>query len=302
MSSGLLNLAKPSGVTSRRVVDGVARIVRPARCGHAGTLDPLAEGVLVVCVGAATRLIEYVQRLPKRYRGTFILGATSPTEDTDGAWTRLSDPPIPTLEALADAARQFLGPISQRPPAYSAKKVAGRRAYDLARSGREVELEPTIVEIHRLEVASYDYPQLALEVECGSGTYIRSLGRDLARALGTDAVMSALVRTAIGPFTLETAVPMDSLTAEIAAARMLPPVEAVRSLPRLELSADDARRLLLGQSLFRPDTSGASSVGEEFAAIGPGGQLVAIVARLEEGRIKPLKVMPRDEFLQEPPE
>ncbi len=152
--SGLLNINKPGGMTSRDAVDLVQRLARPAKVGHAGTLDPLATGVLVLCVGAATRLIEYVQRMPKRYTGTFLLGRHSPTEDCDGEVTMLVDPPIPTLGQVEAAVKQFVGRLMQRPPAYSALKVAGRRAYDLARRGEDVQLQPRPIEVHSLAVAA----------------------------------------------------------------------------------------------------------------------------------------------------
>src|SRR5262245_52183681 len=142
MLSGLLNLQKPPGVTSRRVVDQVDRLVRPAKAGHAGTLDPLASGVLVVGVGQGTKLIEYIQRLPKCYTGTFLLGRTSDTEDIDGQVRELDNPPQPTLEEIMGAAATLTGETLQRPPAFSALKVQGRRAYKLARAGEEVQLEP----------------------------------------------------------------------------------------------------------------------------------------------------------------
>ena len=232
-------------MTSRRAVDLVERLARPAKAGHAGTLDPLATGVLVVCVGAATRLIEYVQRMPKRYRATFLLGRQSPTEDIEGEVTELPDAPIPTLDEIAAAAGRFVGRIAQRPPAFSALKVAGRRAYKLARAGQPPQLAPRPVEIFAAEIKSYQYPELVMEVECGSGTYIRSLGRDLAESLGTAAVMSALVRTCH---------------------RRLPRGRSGRSPPtqRRQLDATGSSRRSAPSSSFpacnsRPSKSGASA-------------------------------------------
>ncbi len=227
---GLINANKPSGVTSRRIVDRVARLAGPAKVGHAGTLDPLASGVLVIGIGQATRLVEYVQRMPKTYRAEFLLGRTSTTEDVEGEITLLDDAPRPTLDELARAAGSLVGTIEQRPPAFSALKVEGRRAYALARAGQSVELAPRSVRIDRLEVTGYEYPTLSLEIECGSGTYVRSLGRDLAQRVGTGAVMSALVRTAIGPFEIASAVDVDTLTRETLAAAVLPAVLAVSAV------------------------------------------------------------------------
>jgi tRNA pseudouridine55 synthase len=282
--AGLLVVNKPRGMTSRRVVDIVQRLVRPAKAGHAGTLDPLAEGVVVVCVGTATRLIDYVQRLPKRYTGTFLLGRTSPTEDVEGEVTPLASATIPTAEALAAAARLFVGRIEQRPPAYSALKVGGRRAYDLARRGQAVELAPRPIDVHSLSIGRYEYPELVLEIECGRGTYVRSMGRDLARAVGTDAVMSALVRTAIGGFMLEGAVAPEQLSTGCLAERLLPPVAAVADLPAIRLSAEEARRLAHGLPIEGQGALAAS----ELAAIDEGGRLVGILVP-RDGVLRPSK-------------
>ncbi|MBU4397786.1 MAG: tRNA pseudouridine(55) synthase TruB, partial [Planctomycetes bacterium] len=224
---GILNLNKPAGISSRRAVDLVKRLVRPAKVGHAGTLDPLATGVLVVCVGAATRLTEYVQRMPKRYLGTFLLGRRSPTEDVEGDVTELSDAPVPTHAQIAAAAECFVGRIAQRPPSFSAIKVKGRRAYKLARGGQRVQLPARPVNVYRIEVKAYKYPELVLDVECGGGTYIRSLGRDLAESLGTAAVMSALTRTAVGNFRIEQSVDPNVLDCSNLTGWLQPPLAAV---------------------------------------------------------------------------
>jgi tRNA pseudouridine55 synthase len=272
--SGILNLDKPGGMTSRRAVDVVERLVRPAKVGHAGTLDPLATGVLVVCVGAATRLIEYVQRMPKSYIGTFLLGRTSPTEDVEGEVVELPNSPVPSVDELEKAAERLTGEVLQRPPAFSALKVGGRRAYKLARQGEQVELQPRPVQVRRISVRSYKYPELVLEVECGGGTYIRSLGRDLARSLGTEAVMSALVRTAIGGFRLSEACKPGDLNKEDIANRLLPMLRAVEYLPRVRLSAEEIVRVRNGQSIGREF---AGPQAAEVAAVDKEGNLIAIL-------------------------
>ena len=193
---GLLNIDKPAGVTSLVFLKQLRRLVRPQKVGPSGMLDPLATGVLVVCVGPATKLIEYVQRMPKRYVGEFLLGRRSATEDVEGEVELLSDPPIPTRDDIESILPNFLGKIQQRPPQHSAVKIAGQRAYTLARAGKQVEVRPRDVEIHSLRLLHFDYPSLKMEVACGSGTYIRSLGRDIAESLGTAAVMQNLQRTA----------------------------------------------------------------------------------------------------------
>jgi tRNA pseudouridine55 synthase len=292
---GLLILNKPTGITSRQAVDVVARLARPARVGHAGTLDPLASGVLVVAVGAATRWIEYVQRMPKHYVGTFFLGRQSPTEDVEGDVTELPHAPIPTREQIAAVACRLVGRIQQRPPAFSALKVAGQRAYQLARRGQQPQLAARPVEIHRIEIAGYDYPELVLRVACGSGTYIRSLGRDLAELLGTAAVMSGLVRMAIGAFRIEDAVAPNALRADDWQRRLLPPLRAVGYLPRIQLSADEVVRLRNGLSIAARAEGGgkwAEGTPPEIVAIGPTGELIGILSPSGEGKLRTLRNMP----------
>jgi tRNA pseudouridine55 synthase len=286
MPNGLLNLNKPSGPTSRQVVDVVQRLARPAKAGHAGTLDPLASGVLVVGVGAGTRLVDYVQRMPKRYRGTFLLGRRSPTEDIQGEVTLLEGGPLPAVEQIRAAAGALLGQIQQRPPAYSALKLAGRRAYELARQGHQVELAARPVTVYAIEVSRYEYPELVLEVECSRGTYVRSLGRDLARSLGTEAVMSALVRWGVGPFRLEDAADPGLLTCENLAGHLLPMLRAVETLPRVVLSADQIGRVRNGLAVAREPP--APEAGE-IAAVDARGRLVAILCPRGQGLLGPLR-------------
>ena len=295
---GLLNIHKPAGITSRDAVNRVQRVVRPDGVGHAGTLDPLATGVLVACIGPATRLIEYVQKMPKTYLGTFLLGQSSPTEDTEGEVTPLVNPPVPTLAQIEQAFPQFLGTIWQRPPIFSALKVNGKRAYDLARQGQTPELAPRQVEIHGLELVQYDYPQLQLRIHCGSGTYVRSLGRDLAAALGTAGVMSALVREAIGPFTLAQAVHFDELTDLSSVQNNLqPPLAALAGLPILELTPTEHTELSHGRRIVNrwPQMGlvGAphGSFAAEMAACYPLGTLAAIV-RPVENSLQPVRFFP----------
>ncbi len=278
---GLLNLNKPRGITSRQVVNMVQRLTRPAKAGHAGTLDPLASGVLVVCVGGATHLIEYVQRMRKRYVGTFLLGRQSPTEDIESEAVVLTDAKRPTLEEIQTAACGFVGRIEQRPPVFSALKIHGRPAYKLARQGKPVDLKPRPVEIFEIQVRSYQYPELVLEIECGSGTYIRSLGRDLAASLGTGAVMSALVRTAIGVFSIEDAYDPRDLTSDNWTTHLQPPLRAVGYLPTVQLSADEAMRIRNGQSV---ECGSECAVSDEFAALDPDGGLVGVLYPSEAGR------------------
>jgi tRNA pseudouridine55 synthase len=281
---GLLNLDKPPGVTSRDVVNVVQRLVRPLKVGHAGTLDPLATGVLVICLGTATRLIEHVQRRPKTYRGTFLLGRESDTEDIEGHVVELADPPRPTFEQLSAAAAKLTGSILQRPPAYSALKIAGRRAYELARKGKPVDLKPRPITVHRLEIKAYEYPELELEIECGSGTYVRSLGRDLAESLGTAAVMSTLTRTAIGSFRMEDAVEPSSLTAENLPGQLLPLLRAVEGLPHMRLTPQEVVRLGHGLTIDRrADVTEAA----EYAGLNDAGELCSILVPRGKNQLTP---------------
>jgi len=299
--SGILNINKPTGMTSRGAVDMVQRLVRPAKAGHAGTLDPLAGGVLVVCVGSATRLIEYVQRMPKSYVGTFLLGRQSTTEDIEGEVVELADPPVPVLEDILRAAKKLEGNILQRPPAFSALKINGRRAYQMARKGEEVKLQARPVSIHRIAVRSYEYPRLVLEVDCGSGTYIRSLGRDLAESLGTAAVMSELVRTAIGKFDLEESLDPGKLGKENISGHLMPMIRAVDNLPRLVLSAEEIKLVHRGQSIAKRIESAPEHWQSQWhpadsqwrpaetAGVDEGGNLVTILSSSDGELLRPAR-------------
>ncbi len=281
---GLLNINKPPGKTSRDAVNRVQRLVRPVKVGHAGTLDPLATGVLVVCLGPATRLIQYVQQLPKRYIGTFLLGRRSDSDDTEGEVVELENPAVPTVDEVLAALPQFTGTIQQRPPIFSAINVNGKRAYALARAGKQVELAARPVTIHDLRVVRYEYPELVLDIGCGSGTYIRSLGRDLAESLGTAAVMSKLERTAIGDFSVESAIDMSDLTEDSLAKHLLPAEAAVRHLPAVELTADEVHKIGNGLTIERPEHGFISDI----AAFDAAGHLIAIVAPRSPDQLRPI--------------
>jgi tRNA pseudouridine55 synthase len=284
---GLLNINKPRGVTSRDVVNHVQAIVRPERVGHAGTLDPLATGVLVVCLGAATRLVEHVQRQRKQYRAAFLLGRTSDTEDVTGNVAALTSPPVPAREEIAAVLPRFVGTIEQVPPAFSALKLAGRRAYDVARAGGTVELAPRRVEVHDIALRDYQYPSLCLDIVCGSGTYVRSLGRDIARALGTEAVMAELQRTAIGAFCVADACELADLRGDSLEAHLLPAARAVADLPAIVLDSGELRELSFG----RPVRDRWQVAGAELAALDAGGGLAAILAPGQPGWLRPLRTL-----------
>jgi tRNA pseudouridine55 synthase len=289
---GLLNLDKPGGMTSRAAVDRVVRLMPGSKVGHAGTLDPLATGVLVVCVGAATRLIEFVQRMPKTYRTVIRLGAQSDTLDADGRVTEAVDPRRPDEAEVRRVLARQVGTIEQRPPEFSALRVQGRRAYDLARAGRPVELAPRPVTIHRIDLIRYDWPRLELEILCGSGTYIRSIARDAGEALGCGGLVEVLVRTRIGPFRRDEAIDPDTLSAATIVDRIRPALDAVADLPRIALSAEQVAAILQGRALA-DDEVGARSVADgEVALVGPDGALSAIAEHVAAtGRIFPRRVL-----------
>jgi tRNA pseudouridine55 synthase len=283
MNAGLLNVNKPPGMSSRQAVDLVKRLVRPAKVGHAGTLDPIASGVLVVCIGKATRLIDFVQQMPKRYQATFLLGRTSPTDDIESEATQLERPTVPSRTQIEGACKQFLGTIEQRPPSFSAIKVAGRRAYELARRGKAVELAARPVTIYDIAVMEYDYPRLTLDVRCGSGTYIRSLGRDMAEFLGSGAVMSELVRLSIGPFAIDNAVDPRRFTQSELAASIQSPLSAVADLPAITLDEHEVEFLAHGRFLNRSDSRQQSL----FVGLDSKREMIAILKRRDDGALWP---------------
>jgi tRNA pseudouridine55 synthase len=283
---GLLVVDKPQGITSRDALDRAAKwFPRKTKIGHAGTLDPLATGVLVLAIGQATRLVEYVQAMPKVYQTRIRLGAASDTDDADGTITP-SPAAAPVEEAsVRIALDRFLGEVEQLPPAYSAARVAGQRAYDRARRGDGVALAPRRVRIDRIDVLSYVWPELALEIHCGKGTYIRSIARDVGIALGVGGYVAELRRLRIGVFTLDQAVPLDT-DAETALKRLLPMTMAISGLNTIRVSPDDVRRLRNGLSV--------SADGEgEVAVLDRDGQLVG-VGRVGAGVLRPDKVLQID--------
>lgn len=279
-TSGVIAVDKPAGVTSRRVVDVVARALGTRAVGHAGTLDPLARGVVVVCIGHATKLVPFVQELPKEYLASFLLGRSSPSDDLETPVECEPEPVVPSPAAVEEAAAAFRGDILQRPCDYSAVHVDGRRAYAVARRGRSPDLVPRPVRIGRLDITAYDWPRLDVAIECSSGTFVRAVGRDLAVALGTRGVMASLLRTAVGPFTLASALPLDTLTPESARAAVEPPLACVRHLPRVMLAAAELDRAARGGLLEIASLADAAAI----AAVDADGAVVGILARLPSGR------------------
>lgn len=210
--AGIFAVDKPLHMTSMRVVEIVRRRAGRARTGHAGTLDPLATGVLVLAIGRCTRMIETLMATAKRYETRIDLSAFTTTDDSEGERTPVAISTPPTEAAIAQALREhFTGTIMQRPPAYSAVKLGGRRAYDLARKGQAPEPAPRPVQVHSIAIAAYTWPTLDLVMHCGKGTYVRSLARELGQFLGTGGTCLAIRRTMVGQFSIARAVALDAL-------------------------------------------------------------------------------------------
>jgi tRNA pseudouridine55 synthase len=294
-SAGLLLLDKPPGPSSHDIVNRLRKLSGSRRIGHAGTLDPLASGLMLLCLGRATRLVEYLVGLPKTYETTVRLGQSTATYDAEGAvaWER----PFThlTLPTIAATLSQFRGTIWQQPPSYSAIKQGGQPLYKLARRGIAAETPARPVTIYTLDLLAWDAPFLRLRVGCSSGTYIRSLGHDLGEALGCGGHLAALRRTAVGPFTIAQAAPLDSLTPENLNDYTMVAETAVAHLPRLDLPTSDADRLLLGQRLARQTDhrTGAfvAATGAFVAAYDPDGQFIGVLLA-ESDYWQPHKMFP----------
>ncbi|MFK7777122.1 MAG: tRNA pseudouridine(55) synthase TruB [Gimesia sp.] len=276
--SGLLNIHKPAGITSRQVVNQIQKLVKPAKAGHAGTLDPLATGVLVVSIGSATRLIRFVQEQPKEYIGEFVFGKRSDTDDISGNITETADCPAITQEQLIACLPAFTGKIEQVPPQFSAVHIDGKRAYDRARRGETFEIQPRTVEIYELELLDFEFPLFQLRIVCGSGTYMRSLGRDLGEQLGIGALMTSLVRTRIGNYQLGSATKIDDdFSLESITRQLQAPATAVGHLPQYVCNERELQDLSQGRKLkCNPDGFPSQLQQTEIAVTTPEGTLVAI--------------------------
>lgn len=283
-TNGWIVLDKPLGVTSRAAVDWAARWFPPRTpLGHTGTLDPLATGVLVLGVGRATRLAEYVQQMDKVYESVFKLGATSVTDDSEGPIAPSENTSDPGRERIETALNCFLGVIDQTTPVYSAVKTAGKRAYVAARRGNTVEPKIKTVRIDAIEILDYEYPNLHVMVRCGKGTFIRSIARDLGQSLGCGSYVSELRRLAIGKFTLSDATPWDAESADL-----LPLDRGVSGLKWETISTADVRRFRCGQTIVAPDHYAA---GEDIACFDDTGRFVAVAKVLDNQRLQPTKVL-----------
>jgi len=261
--SGVLVVDKPIGLTSHDVVQIIRRGTGIRRAGHTGTLDPRASGVLVILIGPAVRLSEFVSASDKRYQATIRLGSSTDTYDEEGVVTEAATVDVEDIseEHFDEVLQRFVGEIEQVPPPYSAVKVQGRKAYDMAREGEEVDLEPRIIKVYSLEVLEWAPPEVVIDVYCSSGTYVRSLANDLGKALGTGAYLVGLRRTKSGRFTLRDAVPLrrlqEAFDAGIWYRYLIPAAEALADWPMVELDADQVELVRHGHRvLAQPEQKG----------------------------------------------
>jgi tRNA pseudouridine55 synthase len=281
----VLPVDKPAGRTSHDVVALARRALRTRRVGHTGTLDPFATGLLILCIGRATRIAEYLTGLPKTYEATLRLGATTETDDSTGPVLATSDGWRRCTPAQVEAALAAqTGRLRQRPPAYSAKKIEGERAYRLARRGDAPELPPVEVHVHALEVLAIELPEVRFRVTVSAGTYIRAIARDVGEALGVGGHLASLRRTSIGAFDVDRALPLDRIDDVVAVAgARITPLDALRHLPRFDLDAAQHAAILHGRAIPAPaDLRGR-------VVLAAAGELVA-VAEAADGVLRPRKV------------
>lgn len=267
-ADGLLLVDKPEGITSHAVVDRVRRVTSSRRIGHAGTLDPMATGLLVLLLGRATRLAPYLDAEPKVYRARIRFGVSTTTDDIEGDVVQRA--PAPEQVVVERAIGGLTGDLLQRPPAYSAKQVGGVRAYAAARRGAPLALEPVPVVVHEWRVLGRIGADLDVEITCSGGTYIRALARDLGEATGSAAHLAGLRRLRSGRFDVSAAVTMESL--ESGTFPVLSPSDAVAQLPREPVGDLDARRITHGQAI-------PARVGGDIAALCHDDELLAVAVR-----------------------
>lgn len=285
--NGWLVLDKPLGMTSTHAVSRLKRVYNAKKAGHAGTLDPLATGLLPVAFGEATKTVPFVQDGEKSYRFTVRWGEETSTDDTEGPVTQSSDL-RPSQEQILALLPRFIGEIMQVPPAFSAIKVDGERAYDIARDGEEVTLAARPITIHDLRLVSFEANEAVLEADCGKGTYVRAIARDLGRLLGCYGHVVSLRRTRVGPFTIEDATPLEALDDAATAGQALLPVEAgLTELPCVLVDRDGAARLRRGQGLL---LRGRDAPAEGVVAYAVCGGTPVAFGEVQRGELQPSRV------------
>jgi tRNA pseudouridine55 synthase len=286
---GVITINKPSGVTSHDVVESVRKILHEKRIGHTGTLDPLATGVLVLCVGRATRIAQYLEAGEKEYKAIMRLGVTTDTLDAEGQILETRSYTPPDRQKIIDVLKGFTGSIMQRPPAYSAVKVAGVPSYKLARVGKAELLKPRAVTIQSIELTAYEDPVASLSVRCSKGVYIRTLCAEIGEALGMGAHLIGLERTRSGRFSLDHAITLDSLRATMMAGnaeQVITPIDdALAAFPAIPISDAETVRVLHGNQISCP-SSFANITGDRVRLHSPSGRLLGI-ARIVAGVLKP---------------
>lgn len=286
--SGVLVVDKPVGLTSHDVVQIIRRGTGIRRAGHTGTLDPRASGVLVVLIGPAVRLSEFVSAEDKRYQATIRLGSSTDTYDAEGTPNGPEVPVDIEKEQFTELLTHFVGEIEQKPPAYSAIKVQGQRAYDMARRGEEVDLAPRIIHVHSLELLEWALPEAVVDVHCSSGTYVRSLAHDIGAELGVGGHLVGLRRTRSGRFTLRDAVSLRRLREAFEqgtwAQFLIPAAEALADWPAVELDEEALHKISNGIRI--PAEPGATGLAR---AVSQQGELVAVV-EVKDGEWQPRKV------------
>ena len=290
--SGVLLINKPPGITSHDAVARTRRIMGTRKVGHAGTLDPMATGLLILGVNSSTRLLTFVVGLDKEYLATVRLGQSTSTDDAEGETVAVGDPKdiaALTDSTIVEAIASLTGPIEQRPSSVSAIKVAGRRAYDRVRAGEEVQLESRPVTVSAFELLATtrgEFVDLDVRVECSTGTYVRALARDLGAKLGVGGHLTALRRTRVGPFSIANAGEID----ETLSTRLLPPAEVARRLfATINLTADQAKDITHGKRIDLP-----VQLSSPIAAIAPDDRLVGVI-EVVDGRARVITNFPPDE-------
>ena len=292
MIAGVLAVDKPAGPTSHDVVDRARRSLGTRRVGHFGTLDPFASGLLVLGIGPATRLAPFCLDHPKTYRATVRLGERSDTDDSEGTIETATVVSPPDRAAVKRACAAWVGTMEQVPPAFSAKHVAGRRAYALARAGETVLLAAATVRIDAIEIERYEWPELEIVVRCGPGTYLRALARDLGEELGTGGHCAALRRLRSGPFRVEDAMAWPALAdAESTRAALAPAWRAVADRPEVRVDAEGQRAFAAGREIAAP--AGGAALPGWVRVHGPGGFLGMGEAVEVDGamRVRPRRVL-----------
>jgi tRNA pseudouridine55 synthase len=285
---GVLNINKPRQVTSHDVVEKARRIIKEKRIGHTGTLDPIATGVLVLCVGKATRIAQYLEAGEKEYQAIMRLGVTTDTLDADGRILLSRTYAPPDKEKIVEVMKQFIGPIMQQPPVYSALKVSGIPSYKLAREGKAKPLPPRPVFIRHIELTSYEDPFVGFAAVCSKGVYVRSLCADLGEALGMGAHLTGLIRTRSGRFSIQHAVTLEQLanleTSTEREKALMPISEALAEFPVVSLSGKETERVLHGNHISCP--ADFMNSGGLFRLQDPAGKILAL-ARNVAGVLKP---------------